>query len=68
MLDQHAQPFMNPDIRGVESIRPLVHSHYSSSGRFQEPLRQVTMPVHGATHDRIGAGHFIEQDVLVEGT
>jgi hypothetical protein len=35
---------------------------------FQQPARQIAMPVHGSTEDDVLVPHFIEQEMLPEGT
>jgi hypothetical protein len=40
----------------------------TAARRFEEPSRQVTVPVHGPTHHHVSTGHFVKENVLLERT
>ena len=49
-----------------KNVLALCRSKLFCARRFNQSLRQVTMPVHGPTHDGVAFDHFVEKDVLFE--
>jgi hypothetical protein len=45
------------------SLRP---TQLFGSGRFEQSLRQVAVPVHGPAHYRVVSVHFVKENVFFE--